>query len=315
MKKIVFMGTPQFSVSILESLIANTDYEVVAVFTQPDRPVGRKKIMTPSPVKEVAVAHHIPVFQPEKLSHSQELEWLLQQDIDLLVTAAYGQFLPEALLHHPTYRCVNVHASLLPKYRGGAPIQYALMNGDEKTGVTIMYMAKKMDAGDIISQRALPIEESDNVATLFEKLSVLGTALLSDTLPALFNGTITPVPQNEDEVTFSPAITREEEIIDWQKDAQQIHNQVRAMNSWPGAYTLWDGNRLKIWVSHVVDATHTVAPGNVVTKTKDTVVVACGQQTCLALQEVQPAGKQNMTIQAFCQGVGNKLQVGDQFGA
>lgn len=315
MKKIVFMGTPQFSVGVLENLIENPAYTVVAVFTQPDRPVGRKKTLTPSPVKQVAVKYDIPVFQPEKLNHSQELEWLLSQDIDLVVTAAYGQFLPETLLNHPKYRCVNVHASLLPKYRGGAPIQYALMNGDAKTGVTIMYMAKKMDAGDIISQRELIIEDSDNVETLFAKLSVVGTELLADTLPALFNGGITPIPQNEAEATFSPAITREEEMIDWTQPATRIHNKIRAMNSWPGAYTLWNGERLKIWVSEVVSRTHDASVGSVVERTKDTLVVACGENTCLSLLEIQPAGKQKMSVQAFNQGVGNKLSVGEQFGA
>lgn len=179
MKKVIFMGTPQFSVPILQALIDDTEIDVIGVVTQPDRKVGRKQFVTPPPVKQLAVEQDIPVYQPEKLSGSDEMNQLIELEADLIVTAAYGQFVPTKLLNAPKLRSINVHASLLPKYRGAAPIHYAVLNGDEKTGVTIMYMEKVMDAGDIISQRAIPIEDEDDTGSLFNKLSLLGRDLLS----------------------------------------------------------------------------------------------------------------------------------------
>uniref|UniRef100_UPI00352A3ABA methionyl-tRNA formyltransferase n=1 Tax=Aerococcus urinaeequi TaxID=51665 RepID=UPI00352A3ABA len=247
MKRIVFMGTPAFSVNILDALVAQDDqYEVVAVVTQPDRPVGRKRKLTPSPVKEAALKHDIPVYQPEKIGRDQEIKDLLAEDIDLIITAAFGQFLPTSILEAPRYGAVNVHASLLPKYRGGAPVHYAIWNGDKETGVTIMRMVKKMDAGDILTQVVVPIESDDTVATMFDKLSVAGTDLLMDTLQKLFAGEIEPQAQVEEEATFSPNITSQQEQIDWRKEAQQIDNQVRAFNAWPVAHTKVDGQRWKI---------------------------------------------------------------------
>lgn len=309
-KKILFMGTPQFSVPILQALI-DSEYEVVGVVTQPDRLVGRKKVLTPSPIKQLATTYNIPVYQPEKLVQSTELETLLTLPLDLVVTAAYGQFLPESLLNHPTYRAINVHASLLPKYRGGAPIQYALMNDDAETGVSIMYMEKKMDAGDVLSQVRVPIEESDNVSTLFDKLSVIGKDALMAILPDLFDGKVRAVPQDEALVTFSPALTREQEKLDFTQEARQVHNHVRAMNEWPGAYTLLNGERFKIWETYVgesIDGT----PGQLVV-TKDSVGVCCGDHKLLMLQVVQPAGKGKLSIGDFRRGIGATLKTGDQF--
>ncbi|MBF0780655.1 MULTISPECIES: methionyl-tRNA formyltransferase [unclassified Granulicatella] len=313
-KNILFMGTPDFAVPVLQSLI-NSEYHVIGVVTQPDRPVGRKKILTPSPVKVEALKHHIPVFQPEKLSASPELEQLLTLNIDLIVTAAYGQFLPSCLLNHPTHRSINVHASLLPKYRGGAPIQYALMNGDEQTGVSIMYMEKKMDAGDILAQKAIPILETDTVSTLFDKLSQLGSLLLIETLPKLFARQIEAIPQDERLVTFSPALKREEELMDWHQTAQQLNWKIRAMNAWPGAYTYLNGERFKIWeavpVLDIKDHDKTV--GTVLSCNHE-LYVACGHGTVLSLREVQPAGKAKMSIQQYLNGAGKQLQEGVQFG-
>ena len=201
-QRIVFMGTPHFAAHVLEQLI-NHDFEVVLVVTQPDRPVGRKRILTPTPVKEVALAHHLEVFQPENIKEDEAMKRITSLEPDLIITAAYGQFLPQAMLQLPTLGAINVHASLLPKYRGGAPIHYALWNGDEETGITIMYMTKAMDAGDIISQRSIPIESSDDVGVLFEKLAILGGELLVDTLPDLFAGKVQPQVQNEAEVSLS----------------------------------------------------------------------------------------------------------------
>ena len=213
MTKIVFMGTPAFSVPILESLI-EAGYDVAAVVTQPDRPVGRKKIITPTPVKEAALKHNLLVLQPEKISGSPEMEKIKELAPDLLITAAFGQFLPEKLLQVPKLGAINVHASLLPKYRGGAPVHYAIMEGEAETGVTIMEMIKKMDAGGIFSQRKIAITKQDDVGTMFEKLSQVGKELLLETLPKIISGELKPTPQNEEEATFSPNISREQEAID-----------------------------------------------------------------------------------------------------
>ncbi|WP_077911987.1 methionyl-tRNA formyltransferase, partial [Listeria innocua] len=199
MTKIIFMGTPAFSVPVLEQLASA--YDVIAVVTQPDRPVGRKRILTPPPVKKAALELGIPVYQPEKLRTSSELEELISLEADLLVTAAYGQILPNTLLESPKHGAINVHASLLPEYRGGAPVHYALLDGKTETGVTIMYMVEKLDAGDMISQRKIPITEEDNTGTMFDKLSKLGAELLMDTLPDFLAGKITAVAQDPEKVT------------------------------------------------------------------------------------------------------------------
>ncbi len=312
MNKVIFMGTPQFSVPILQALIEDKTIEIVAVVTQPDRKVGRKQVLTPPPVKQLAEQHQIPVFQPEKLSGSKELEALLDLDADLIVTAAYGQFVPTKLLHAPTHRAINVHASLLPKYRGAAPIHYAVLEGEEKTGVTIMYMEKVMDAGDIISQREIPITDADDTGTLFEKLSLLGRDLLMDTLPSIFAGENDAIQQDEEKVTFSPMISKEQEQIDWNKTARQIFNHIRALRPAPGAYTLLDGERFKIWDAGVVEEETTKEPGVVHAIDKKQLLVACGEGTVLSLKEVQPAGKKRLNIVNYL--AGTDLKAGDQFG-
>lgn len=314
MIRIVFMGTPAFSVPILEALI-DSEYEVVAVVTQPDRPVGRKKILTASPVKAAAVQHDLPVFQPEKISGSPEMETLIALEPDLIVTAAFGQFLPQKLLSVPKYGAINVHASLLPKYRGGAPVHYALMKGEKETGVSIMYMEKKMDAGDILSQKSLDITRNDDVGTLFDRLSALGKDLLMDTLPKLLAGDITPVKQNEEEVTYSPNIKREEELVDWTKTAAEVDYQVRGLRPWPVAYTLLEGNRLKLWDVTPTEEKTTAVPGTIIRIEKEAVYIACGDQTVVKINEVQPAGKSKMTVMAFLSGVGSQLKVGEKVGS
>lgn len=300
------MGTPAFSTTVLENLIKSSEYQVIAVVTQPDRPVGRKKIITPSPVKEVAVAHEIAVYQPEKLSGSPELEELMTLEADLIVTAAYGQFLPKKFLEFPTYGAVNVHASLLPKYRGGAPIHYAIMNGDKETGVTIMRMISKMDAGNILSQRAIPIEKSDDVASMFEKLSEVGATLLMETLPAIFDGTIQEIVQDEEQVSYSPNISREQEQIDWQKTAEMVDCFIRGLRPWPTSFTVLNGERVKIWKAIVTNQTTTAAPGTL-WKSGQQLLVACGAGTVLEIQELQPAGKAKMTSEAFINGFASLL--------
>lgn len=313
--KIVFMGTPAFSVPILESLVTN-GYDVQAVVTQPDRPVGRKKIITPPPVKAKAVELGLTVLQPEKISGSPEMQTVIDLQPDLIVTAAFGQFLPEKLLQAPRLGAINVHASLLPKYRGGAPVHYAIINGEAKTGVTIMEMIKKMDAGGIFAQAELPITKQDDVGTLFDKLSLLGRDLLLATLPKLINGELTKIPQEEDQVTFSPNITREQEAVSWQKTAEQVDNQVRGMRPWPIAFTTYQGARWKLWeVTPLAGETTTAAPGTIIKKDKHDLWIACGNATVLAVKELQPAGKGKQAIQAFLNGVGQNVAVGEVLGA
>lgn len=311
MKKVIFMGTPQFSVPILQGLIDDTEIDVIGVVTQPDRKVGRKQFVTPPPVKQLAVEQDIPVYQPEKLSGSDEMNQLIELEADLIVTAAYGQFVPTKLLNAPKLRSINVHASLLPKYRGAAPIHYAVLNGDEKTGVTIMYMEKVMDAGDIISQRAIPIEDEDDTGSLFNKLSLLGRDLLMETLPVIFAKENDSIPQNEADVTFSPMISKEQERIDWSKEAKAIFNHVRALRPAPGSYTLLADERFKLWATEVVEETTTEEPGTVVAIDQNELKVACGNGTVLSLLEVQPAGKKRMPVANYL--AGTNLEVGQQF--
>lgn len=307
------MGTPAFSVPILEGLL-EAGYQVQAVVTQPDRPVGRKRVITPPPVKVAALKHDLLVLQPEKISGSPEMAKIAELAPDLIVTAAFGQFLPEKLLQIPRLGAINVHASLLPKYRGGAPVHYAIMNGEDKTGVTIMEMIKKMDAGAIYNQAEIPITKTDDVGTMFEKLSLLGKELLLDTLPALINGALEKTPQDEAKVTFSPNITREQEAIDWQKTAVQIDNQVRGMRPWPIAFTTYRGVRFKIWDVTPLAETTDATPGTIIKKDKHELLVACGQQSVLALKELQPAGKGKQEIQAFLNGVGQNVVQGEKLG-
>lgn len=305
------MGTPAFSVPVLEGLVEK-GYEVLAVVTQPDRAVGRKKEIKMTPVKEAALRHKLPVYQPEKISGSEEMAELMTLGADMIVTAAFGQFLPERLLNSVKH-AVNVHASLLPKYRGGAPVHYAIIKGDQEAGVTIMEMVKKMDAGDMISQRAIPITEADNVGTMFEKLSLVGRELLLDTLPDYLAGNLKPQPQDETKVTFSPNITPEEERIDWQLSARDIFNQVRGMYPWPVTHTILQGTRFKLHEVALADSSHVNGiPGQVIEKTKKSLIIAT-KKGAISLTIVQPAGKPKMPIQDFLNGLGKNINIGDQF--
>ncbi|WP_368400015.1 methionyl-tRNA formyltransferase [Streptococcus anginosus] len=310
MTNIIFMGTPDFSATVLKGLLESKQYEILAVVTQPDRAVGRKKEIRMTPVKELALDYGLPIYQPEKLSKSAELDSLMNLNADGIVTAAFGQFLPSKLLDSVNF-AVNVHASLLPKYRGGAPIHYAIINGDKEAGVTIMEMVKEMDAGDMIARRAIPIEETDNVGTMFEKLALVGRDLLLDSLPSYLAGDLKPVPQDKNQVTFSPNILPEEERIDWTKTNHQIFNQIRGMNPWPVAHTLLNGERFKIYEATPVEGLGQA--GEILVIGKKELIVATGEGA-LSLQTVQPAGKPKMTIIDFLNGLGRQLSVGDFFG-
>ena len=310
MTKLIFMGTPDFSATVLKGLLDDSNYDVLAVVTQPDRAVGRKKEIKMTPVKEVALAHNLPVYQPEKMSGSEEMAELITLGADGIVTAAFGQFLPTKLLDSVDF-AVNVHASLLPKYRGGAPSHYAIINGEEEAGVTIMEMVKKMDAGDMIAKASTPIADDDNVGTMFEKLAVIGRDLLLKTLPDYIAGNIKPEPQDESKATFSPNITPEQERIDWNKSARDVFNHIRGLYPWPVAHTLLDGKRFKIY--EVTLAEGHGKPGEIIEKGKKSLVVATGDGAIL-LKTVQPAGKPRMSIVDFLNGVGRKLEVGDLIG-
>lgn len=306
MTKIIFMGTPDFSVPVLKRILAD-GYEVIAVVTQPDRPVGRKKVLTAPPVKVEALNNGIPVFQPEKIRRQEELAPILDLDADLIVTAAFGQILPKELLDAPKYGCINVHASLLPELRGGAPIHYSLIQGKKETGITIMYMAEKLDAGDILTSVSIPIDERDTVGTLHEKLSDAGANLLSETLPKLLNGEITAVPQIESEATFAPNIKREQEKIDWFKTGEEIYNQIRGLNPWPVAYTELEGAVIKVWWGEKYTTEIKAEPGTIISLEDDGVVVQTGNQTAIKITELQPSGKKRMSGEQFLRGTNNQL--------
>ncbi|MCI9110268.1 MAG: methionyl-tRNA formyltransferase [Bacilli bacterium] len=295
---IIFMGTPDFSVSVLEGLIEN--YKVRAIVTQPDKPVGRKGELKPTPVKEVAMKHNILCLQPAKIKDAlQEINAL---EPDLIVTCAYGQILPLELLLIPRLGCVNVHASLLPKLRGGAPIHRAIIEGHSKTGITIMYMAEAMDAGDIISMREIPIEDDDTAASLHDKLSIVGRDLLIDTLPSILNGTNTRTPQEEAEATFAFVIKREDEKLDFSKTKRQIVNQVRGLNSWPGAYCIFEDKVMKVWKCHRTDNIFdNTLPGQITAIYDDGFGVKVGNGE-VVFTEIQLAGKGKMKASDFVNG-------------
>lgn len=313
MTRIVFMGTPDFSVPVLKRLI-DDGYDVIAAVTQPDRPVGRKRILTPPPVKAEALKHNIPVYQPEKIRQSEELEQILALNPDLIVTAAFGQILPKQLLEAPKFGCINVHASLLPELRGGAPIHYAIIQGKQKTGITIMYMVEKLDAGDILTQVEVPVTETDTVGTLHDKMSAAGADLLSETIPKLLNGELSPTPQNDEEATFAWNIKREQEKIDWSNKGADIYNQIRGMNPWPVAYTTFGGTVMKVWASEKASYTGSHEPGTIIRLEEDGLVVATGDGTAVKITELQPAGKKRMDAKQFLLGAGAGITPGQKLG-
>ena len=309
---VVFMGTPTFAVPILEALIADPQYDVKAVVTQPDRPQGRKRVLTPSPVKVAAQAHDLPVLQPEKMNGSDEMAQIVALAPDFIITAAFGQFLPTALLDAAQIAAVNTHASLLPKYRGGAPVHYAIMNGDTETGVSIMYMVKQMDAGDVIDVVKVPITAQDNVGTMFDKLSLAGRDLLLATLPKIAAGEIAPVPQDEAAVSFSPNITRDQQNLNFtQETAQQLDWHIRGLYPTHPAYVQVAGQRVKLIQVTPLPETTDVAPGHVVARTKKMLTIAAADHSVLRIDQLQPAGKSVMSSQAYLNGAGSQLTSGD----
>ena len=298
MLKIIFMGTPNFSVPILDALCKK--YAVVAVVTQPDKEVGRHRVLTMTPVKQYAVEHNLIVFQPEHIKDAYDE--LIALNADLIVTAAYGQFVGTKLLKSPKFKAINCHASLLPAYRGGAPIHQAIKDGLEYTGVSIMYMEKKMDAGDVLATVKVKIEDTDNCGTMFEKLSYAGRDLLMETIPLIVEGKINPVPQDESKVSFAYNITNEEKLLDFNKTAREVFNHIRAYNPSPIAYMELKGDQIKVYDSVVVDEVTSSAPGTILLHRKNRLLIACKDGTVLELLTVQPAGKKVMSAKEFING-------------
>lgn len=295
--KIVFMGTPDYAAVTLEKLISS-DHEIVGVFAQPDKKVGRKQILTPPPVKVVAEENNIPVFQPNTLRDGEALGILKELNPDIIVVVAYGKILPEEILSLPKFGCVNGHASLLPKYRGASPIQWCIVCGEEKTGITVMKMDKGMDTGDILSQREVEIGEKETAEQLFQRLSVISADLMLETIEKIEN--ITPIKQNEQEATYAPIIKKEMAELDFNKSARELYNAVRGYYSWPCAYFFLNGKRIKVIEAEVGGKT-SAKEGTVVGNT-DSLEIACGDCVTLKLLTVQPEGKGQMTAKQMLNG-------------
>ncbi len=309
--RIVFMGTPDFAVASLKAIAECGRDEIAGVFTQPDRPKGRGQKMLMTPVKEYALEKGFEVYQPQRIKEPEAIELLRSLKPDLIVVAAFGQFLPEEILEMPKYGCINVHASLLPKYRGAAPIHYAILNGEEKSGVTIMQMDIGMDTGDMLTKAETAITPEMTMGELHDALKEQGGSLLLETIELIKAGKAEPVKQNNDEATYAHLLTREMEVIDWTLPAAELHNKIRAFNPAPGAFTvLPDGKKLKLWRAEVADCKN-AAPGTVTDILKTGFKVACGNGALL-ITEVQPESKKRMPAAVFCNGRG--INTGDILG-
>ncbi len=301
------MGTPAFAANILEGLLQD-GYDIVGVVTQPDKEVGRKKILTPSPVKEVALSHGLKVYQPLKIR--KEYDEILALDPELILVCAYGQIIPKAILDYPKWGCVNTHGSLLPKYRGGAPIQWSIINGDDKTGITLMYMSEKMDEGDILFQKEIAIDIDDTNTTLFKKMSDLALEMLREHLDDIITGDIKPIPQDHDKATYAWNLKKEDEYIDFDEDVKKVYDHIRGLLDDPGAYSMIDDKKYKF---HKVRYTDEVSgePGEVIGLKDDALAIACKNGTIL-VDVIQSEGKKAMKAKDFYNGSGKNL-VGKRF--
>ena len=298
--RVIFMGTPDFAVPSLEALL--TKHEVVLVVTQPDKPKGRGKKMVPTPVKACALEHGIPVLQPEKVKEPEFVEQLRSYEPDLIAVTAFGQILSEPILEMPKYGCINVHGSLLPKYRGAAPMQWSIIDGEKVTGITTMYMAKGLDSGDMLLKAEVEITDEDTFATIHDKMAVTGANLLLDTLDQLEAGTLERIPQDHDAATYAPMITKETGHIDWSKNRQDIINLIRGLNPVPAAYTIYEEEVLKIFGASLSDVqANSAANGEIVAVVKKGLVVKCGDG-CLLITEVQARGGKRMMTDAYLRG-------------
>lgn len=301
--KVVFMGTPLFAVPVLQKLIDNTN--VVLVVTQPDKEVGRKKILTPSPIKELALKNNIEVFAPPKIK--EDYQKIIEVNPDIIITCAYGQIIPKVILDFPKYKCLNVHASLLPKYRGGAPIERCLMNGDDKTGITLMEMNVGMDDGDIYIKESIDISDNDDIHSLSEKLSILGADLLINNLDKIINGKIPKIKQNDKKVTFAYVPKREDELIDFNKTSKEVFNKIRALT--PYSYCLLDGKETKILKANFSPKKVQGKIGEIIAVDKESFTVKCGKG-CLKVLEIKPFSKKNMKVKDYFNGIKKETLIG-----
>ena len=309
--KVIFMGTPDFAVGTLEALI-EAGHEVVLAVTQPDKPKGRGKEMQYTPVKECALKHDIPVFQPIRVREAECIEELRKYDADIMVVVAFGQILPKEILEMCTYGCVNVHASLLPKYRGSAPIQWAIIDGEEVTGVTTMQMDEGLDTGDMLLKTEIPVEPKETGGSLFDKLAQAGAELCVETLEALQNGTVTPIPQGETTTAYAKMLDKQLGDINWNKTAVEIERLIRGLTPWPSAYTNWNEKVMKIWDAEVSDIDvemEDAKPGTIVKVEKDAFYVQTGEGL-LKVCELQIPGKKRMDAGAFLRGY--QVKVGEE---
>jgi methionyl-tRNA formyltransferase len=298
--KVIFMGTPEFSVTTLEEMI-KAGHEVLAVITQPDKPKGRGKAVQFSAVKEKALEKNLKVYQPVKVREPEFIEFLKKLEPDVIVVVAFGQILPKAILDIPKYGCVNVHASLLPKYRGAAPIQWAVINGEKESGVTTMFMDTGLDTGDILLKKKVPLEEKETSGSLHDKLSAVGAALLIQTLNGLEQGTIRREKQDDSQSCYARMLEKSSGKIDWGKDAASIERLVRGLNPWPSAFTSMGGRTMKIWDARVIEKEYEGRTGEIVEVTKSSIIVKTGKDA-LAIDSLQLEGKKRMTADAFLRG-------------
>ncbi len=309
--RIIFMGTPDFASGILEELI-KAGHEIVLTVTQPDKPKGRGGVVQCTPVKETAERHGIEVFQPKKVRELENIAVLREKAPDIIVVAAFGQILPKEILELPKYGCVNVHASLLPKYRGASPIQWAVLSGEKESGVTIMRMDEGLDTGDIISQKSIPLAPDETAGSLFEKLAELGARLLLETLPSIEGGSATYTPQDEAASTLTGKVDKNMGRVRWEKSAEEIERWIRGLSPWPSAYTTLRGKMLKLWRAEVLpDGDEKAAPGTILSA-KDSLVVKTGSG-CLSVKELQLEGKKRMDAASFLRGY--QLKEGETFGS
>jgi methionyl-tRNA formyltransferase len=307
--RIVFMGTPQAAVPTLRRCIAD-GHEVVAVWTQPDRPAGRGNRVAFSPVKEFAIAHSLPVYQPARIKNDEAITLFASHDADVAVVVAYGRILPEQFLQTPRRGCINVHFSLLPLYRGAAPANWAIVSGETETGVTTMFIEPALDTGPILLQRKTPIGANETAPELMERLSEIGAELLGETLSSL--GHLTPRPQHDRDATFAPILKKEDGMILWSRTAIQIERCVRGFQPWPNAYTTFKSRGLTIWRAEPSTVRSEATPGEVIVAQGDDLLVSCGEQTALRLIEVQPEARKRMRVRDFISGA--RMKVGDRLG-
>lgn len=298
--KVVYMGTPDFAVKPLEALIAN-NYEVVGVFTQPDKPVGRKAVLTAPPVKVVAENNNIPVFQPETLKNGVGVEILRDLNPDVVIVVAYGKILPKDFLEFAKYGCINIHGSILPKYRGAAPIQWSVLDGEEYAGVTSMQMNEGLDTGDILLVEKTKIEPDETSGDLYERLTVLGANVLLKTLDAVKSGSLTPVKQDDSKSSYAKMLDKSLSKINWNLSSEKVHNTIRGLDPWPVALTVFEGKNLKLFRSSVLDGEYNKAAGSVF-KSKDGICVVCGDKKAVLIKEVQLEGKKRMSALDFSRG-------------